>query len=137
MKIFVDTNILVYAYDSGAGIKHEKAREQLETLWRERSGVLSTQVLQEFYVNVRRKARNPVSAEQSRGLIGDYLAWNPIVNDGALLLSALECETRYQVSFWDAMILAAAHRSGASILLSEDFSDGQQYGTVQALNPFI
>ena len=137
MKTFVDTNILVYAYDLGAGAKHHKARQQLETLWRERSGVLSIQVLQEFYVNIRRKALNPVSIDQARALISDYMVWNPVTNDGSLLLSALDCEARFKVSFWDSMILAAAERSGAGILLSEDFNHDQSYGNVLARNPFV
>ena len=137
MKTFVDTNILVYAYDRGAGAKHHKARQQLETLWRERSGVLSIQVLQEFYVNIRRKALNPVSIDQARALISDYMVWDPVTNDGSLLLSALDCEARFKVSFWDSMILAAAQKSGAGILLSEDFNHDQSYGNVLARNPFV
>lgn len=137
VKTFVDTNILVYAYDRGSGIKHQKTRDELETLWRERSGTLSIQVLQEFYVNIRRKALRPVSIDQARSLISDYLAWNPVINDSSLLLSALECEERFKVSFWDAMILAAAKQSGAGILLSEDFGDGQSYDDVLVRNPFV
>jgi len=137
VKTFVDTNILVYAYDRGAGAKHQKARQQLETLWVERSGVLSIQVLQEFYVNIRRKALNPVSIDQARALISDYMVWNPVINDGSLLLSALDCEARFKVSFWDSMILAAAERSGAGILLSEDFNHGQAYGDLLVHNPFV
>lgn len=136
MKTFVDTNILVYAYDRGSGIKHQKARGQLEALWRERSGTLSIQVLQEFYVNIRRKALKPVSIDQARSLISDYMAWNPVTNDGSLLLSALECEERFKVSFWDSMILAAAKQSGAGILLSEDFNHDQAYDGVLVRNPF-
>lgn len=135
MKHFVDTNILVYAYDRGAGQKHEIARELLEKLWIDGTGAISVQVLQEFYVNVRRKAQNPVTPENARDLIADYLAWDPVVNDGAILLAALEIEQQSNISFWDAMIVAAAQKSGASILLSEDFNNGQKFGQVQILNP--
>ena len=83
MKIFLDTNILIYAYDRGAGPKHDLALNLVETLWQEGTGALSTQVLQEFYVNVRRKAQKPVSARKAKDLITDYLAWNPVINDGA------------------------------------------------------
>jgi predicted nucleic acid-binding protein len=76
VKVFVDTNILVYAYDRGAGERHEKALSLIEQLWRDGNGILSTQVLQEFYVNVRRKAQNPVTVEQARALISDYLTWH-------------------------------------------------------------
>jgi predicted nucleic acid-binding protein len=137
VKTFVDTNVLVYAYDRGAGSKHECASSLLEGLWADGSGLLSTQVLQEFYVNVRRKAKNPISHEQARALIADYLSWNPVVNDGATMLEAINVEQRYKLSFWDSLIVVAAQKSGASVLFSEDFNDGQKFGTVQVKNPFL
>jgi predicted nucleic acid-binding protein len=137
VKAFVDTNVLVYAYDRGAGSKHERASGLLEELWTDGNGVLSTQVLQEFYVNVRRKAKKPICHEQARALITDYLSWNPVVNDGATMLEAINFEQRYLLSFWDALIVVAAQKSGASVLFSEDFNDGQTFGTVQVKNPFL
>lgn len=137
MKSFVDTNILVYAYDRGSGRKSELARKLLASLWSEGNGAISVQVLQEFYVNVRRKARRPVSVKKARSLISDYLAWNPVINDGAILLAGLDIEAQFKISFWDAMIAAAAQKSGAKILYSEDFNHGQNFGTVQVQNPFI
>jgi len=137
VKTFVDTNILVYAYDRGAGDRHEKALSLIEQLWQKGNGTLSTQVLQEFYVNVRRKAQQPVTAEQARSLISDYLAWDPIINDGAAMLEAIDLEKRYQLSFWDSLIIAAAQKGGASIICSEDFNHGQKFGSVEVLNPFI
>lgn len=137
MKSFVDTNILVYAYDRGAGRKHDRARSVVERLWNDGNGVISTQVLQELYVNVRRKAKQPISIEQSRALITDYLAWNPVVNDGASVLAAIDIEKRHKISFWDAMIVAAAQKSGASLLLSEDFNNGQRFGSLKVLNPLV
>ena len=136
VKAFVDTNVLVYAYDRGAGSKHERASGLLEELWVDGNGLLSTQVLQEFYVNVRRKAKKPISHEQARTLIADYLSWNPFVNDGATMLEAINVEQRYKLSFWDALIVVAAQKSGASVLFSEDFNDGQKFGAVQVQNPF-
>ena len=136
-KAFVDTNILVYAYDRGEGAKRQRALNLLEELWEENTGVLSTQVLQEFYVNIRRKAARPISPEEAKSLIADYLTWEPIVNDGPALLDAIEIEHRYQLSFWDALIVSAAQRAGASVLYSEDLSHGQQYGSVTVRNPFI
>ena len=136
MKIFVDTNILVYAYDRGAGDKHVRAQRAIERLWEEGSGAISTQVLQEFYINVRRKAEHPISISAARNLIADYLAWDPVVNNGTSILEALDVERRYKLSFWDALIVVAAQHSGAEVLMSEDFSHGQRYGSVQALNPF-
>jgi predicted nucleic acid-binding protein len=137
VKVFVDTNVLVYAYDRGAGRKHEIASGLLETLWRKGAGTLSTQVLQEFYVNVRRKAQNPISHDQASALIADYLAWNPVINDGATVLEAIEIEERHQLSFWDSMIVVAAQKSGATVLFSEDFNDGQKFGPVEVQNPFV
>jgi len=136
VKAFVDTNILVYAYDRGAEDRHEKALSLIERLWQKGNGMLSTQVLQEFYVNVRRKAQRPITAEQARALISDYLAWDPIVNDGAAMLEAIDLEKRYQLSFWDSLIVAAAQKGGASIIYSEDFNHGQKFGSVEVLNPF-
>jgi predicted nucleic acid-binding protein len=136
VKAFVDTNILVYAYDRGAGAKHDRAAELVEALWQDGNGLVSTQVLQEFYVNVRRKAKRPISPDEARSLIHDYLAWEPIVNDGALILDAVDAEVRYQLSFWDALIVAAAEKSAADVILSEDFSDGQRFGSVEIRNPF-
>jgi predicted nucleic acid-binding protein len=137
VKCFVDTNVLVYAYDRGAGPRHDRAVELLEFLWREGTGILSTQVLQEFYVNVRRKARKPVSARQAKNLIADYLAWDPVINDAASILDAIEIEQKHKVSFWDAMIVAAAQRAEASTLYSEDFNHGQSFGAVTVVNPFL
>jgi predicted nucleic acid-binding protein len=136
VKAFVDTNVLVYAYDRGAGSKHERALGLVEKLWMEGSGALSTQVLQEFYVNVRRKARKPISHKQARSLIADYMSWDPVVNDGASMLEAIDVEQHYKLSFWDSLIVVAAQKSGASVLFSEDFNDGQKFGPVQVLNPF-
>jgi predicted nucleic acid-binding protein len=113
------------------------ARSLLERLWLKGNGILSTQVLQEFYVNVRRKAQQPITVEQARALVFDYLAWNPVVNDGADLLAAIDLEKRYQLSFWDSLIVAAARKSGASIIYSEDFNHGQQFGPVEVRNPFL
>ena len=135
VKIFVDTNVLVYAYDRGAGSKGDRAQAILEELWDEGSGILSTQVLQEFYVNVRRKAKKPISIKSARGLVEDYLSWNPIINDGASMLGAIDVERRYKLSFWESLIIVAAHKGDASVLLSEDFNDGQKFGAVQVKNP--
>ena len=136
VKIFVDTNILIYAYDRGAGPKHDLALNLVETLWREGTGALSTQVLQEFYVNVRRKAQKPISARKAKDLITDYLAWNPVINDGASVIEAIELEQRYKFSFWDAMIVVAAQRAAATTLYSEDFNSGQVIGSLKIVNPF-
>ena len=137
MKAFVDTNVLVYAYDRAAGAKRDLARDLLEALWNEGRGVLSTQVLQEFYVNIRRKTRPPVSQEVARAVVADYLVWDPIVNDGATVLEAIDVGHRYQLSLWDALIVVAARKGDASVLYSEDLNHGQAFGSVRVLNPFL
>ncbi|RPH54906.1 MAG: PIN domain-containing protein [Acidobacteria bacterium] len=135
-KFFVDTNILMYAHDTSAGAKHERAKAILEELWRDRTGVVSTQVLQELAVNLRRKASRPLDAKATREIIVDYLTWQVVINGGESILEALDLEARYQVSFWDALVLHAAQTSGAEVLYSEDLSDGQTYGSVRVTNPF-
>jgi len=137
VKTFVDTNILVYAYDRGAGDKYTKARRTVAELWEDGSGVLSTQVLQEFYINVRRKARRPISISSARSLVADYMAWDPIVNDGTSILEAMEAERHFKISFWDALIIVAAQKGRAEVILSEDFSHEQIFGSVRVLNPFL
>ena len=136
VKTFVDTNILVYAYDRGAGEKHVAAQRAIEQLWKDGNGLISTQVLQEFYINIRRKAQRPISISAARNLIADYLAWDPVVNNGTSILEAMDVERRYKLSFWDSLIVVAAQQSGAEILLSEDFNQGQKYGSVQVQSPF-
>jgi len=136
-KSFLDTNILVYAHDRGAGGKHETAKALVENLWRQRKGVISIQVLQEFYVNVRRKALNPIRPKEAKQLLADYMSWEVVINDGESLLQAIEVETRYKISFWDALIIQAANVAGATVLYSEDLSHNQRYGDVRVNNPFI
>jgi predicted nucleic acid-binding protein len=134
-KYFVDTNILMYAHDTSAGAKHDRAKALLEELWRDRTGVVSTQVLQELSVNLRRKAGRPLDVKATREIAADYLTWQVVVNGGESILDALELEVRYQISFWDALVVQAAQASGAEVLYSEDLSDGQTYGSVRVINP--
>jgi predicted nucleic acid-binding protein len=136
VEAFVDSNVLVYAHDRGAGDKHERARALVTDLWTRRTGALSTQVIQEFYVNVRRKSANPIPAPAARQLVEDYLRWEVVVNDGTSILEALDLAARYQLSFWDALIVQAANASGAAVLLTEDLNPGQRYAAVEVANPF-
>lgn len=136
-KFFVDTNILLYAHDSGTGIKHERARDLMDRLWSLRQGVLSTQVLQEFAISLRRKISPPLSAQETREWITQYMRWEVVVNMSRSVLNALEIEERYQISFWDALIVQAAENAGAETLYTEDLSDGQSYGSVRVVNPLL
>jgi predicted nucleic acid-binding protein len=131
----VDTNILVYAHDLGTGAKHKRALKLIENLWRSEDGVLSTQVLEELCINLRRKAPRPLSIEETRRLIEDYSSWEVVVNTAESVLQALTIESRYEVSFRDALILQAAGSSGATVLYSEDLAEGQTYGSVRVVNP--
>ena len=134
-RYFVDTNILVYAHDLSAGVKYEKSRALVESLWKSGTGILSTQVLQELCVNLRRKARHPLSSAQVRQIIADYSSWEIVVNTPESVIEALDIEERYTISFWDALIIQAAESAGASVLYSGDLANSQQYGSVQVRNP--
>lgn len=135
-RYFVDTNILMYAHDAASGDKHQQAKALVERLWETRAGVVSTQVLQELAVNLRKKAKKTLDAKTTREIVSEYLAWQVVVNGGDSILEALDLEARYQLSFWDALVIQAANASGSTILYSEDLSDGQRYGAVQVVNPF-
>jgi predicted nucleic acid-binding protein len=136
-KYFVDTNILVYAHDRSAGAKHQRAKALVERLWNSGEGALSTQVLQELCINLRRKAARPLSVDEVRLLIRDYSTWEVVASSPTAILKALDIEMRYKISFWDALIVQAAEDVGASILYSEDLAAGQRYGAVQVINPLI
>jgi len=136
-KFFVDTNILIYAHDQTTGIKHDRARKLLEQLWDSGQGVLSTQILQELCINLRRKVARPLPIDDIRRLLEDYLTWEIVVNTPNSVLQALDLEARYKVSFWDALVLQAAETAGVSILYSEDLATGQQYGTFRVENPLL
>jgi len=134
-KYFLDTDILIYAHDRSAGLKHDLARQLLERLWISGQGVLSTQVLQEVCINLRRKIARPLPVDEIRRLLQDYLSWEIVVNTPESVLQALEIELRYKISFWDALVLQAAESAGAAVLYSEDLAAGQKYGPIQVINP--
>ena len=102
-KCFVDTNVLVYAHDRAAGVKHQRARSLLEKLWNSGGGVLSTQVLQELCINVRRKSRHPLSLEDTRRLIQDYSSWTIVINTAESVIEALDIEFHHKISFWHSL----------------------------------
>lgn len=133
---FVDTNVLVYAHDSSEGRKSAIAQEVLRKLWEERTGVLSTQVLQEFYSVATRKLDPPMSKALARRIVADYGEWCTTATDPQLIVSASKLEEDHPLSWWDALIVEAALRTGATTLLSEDMHDGQRFGTVVIRNPF-
>lgn len=113
-KAFFDTNILVYAHEPSTGIRHERARALIEKLWKNGCGVLSTQVLQELCVNLRRKTAKPWTAEEARNPVLDYMDWQIVVNTPDSEIEALAIESRFRISFWDALVIHAAESSGAA-----------------------
>ena len=133
---FVDANILVYAEDRDAKEKHDRARELVLQLWNERSGVVSVQVLQEFFVTVTRKLKKPLRPPQALDIVREYLTWTVIENTGRLLVDAAELQQRAQLSFWDAMVVQAAINAGCDQLYTEDLNAGQRFGSVVVINPF-
>ena len=135
-KCFVDTNLLVYAHDRSSGVKKDLAIELVDRLWKEKRGVISSQVLQEFAVAERRNVLNALSRRDVTRIIDDLRDWEIVLNNTASVVGALEIEGRYRISFWDALILRSAEISGATILYSEDLSHGQMYGNVRVVNPF-
>jgi len=132
--VFVDTNVLLYAIDDAEPEKQAAARAWRTALWKSRAGRISFQVLQEFYVNVRQKW--PSAAEAARAEIRDLLAWRPVSVDGALLERGWKIQERYRLSFWDAMIVAAANTAGCLYLLTEDIQRGQTLDGVMVVSPF-
>jgi len=136
VRAFVDTNVIVYAYDGTSSEKQKAAIDLLDRLWSERNISISSQVIQEFAVAVRRNVAKAMNPTDVRRVIRDFRDWDIVLNDAAAVLGALEIEERYQVSFWDALILQAAQSAGAEILYTEDLSHGQKYGNVRVVNPF-
>jgi predicted nucleic acid-binding protein len=135
-KTFIDTNVLIYAHDADAGHKHDVARAVLRELWDSRTGVLSTQVLQEFYVNATRKIRTPLGRPEARAVVDTYAPWCVEGLTPVDLARAFQLEDLAQLGFWDALIVAVAIRSGARRLLSEDLNGGQVINGVAIENPF-
>jgi predicted nucleic acid-binding protein len=135
-RSFVDTNVLVYAHDASETTRQPIARTLLDELWHTRSGALSTQVLQEFYVVATRKFDPPMARREARELIDAYAQWHLIKIDAPLILSASRLEERHTLSFWDALIVEAARRASATRLLSEDVQSGRRLAGVLIDNPF-
>ena len=134
--VFVDTNVLVYARDTTDPRKHTAARSWMERLWSSRAGRLSTQVLHEYYVTVTRKLHPGLSKDAARSDVRDLAAWQPIALDDNVVRRAWAVEDRFDLSFWDALIVAAAQSAGCRYVLSEDLQHGQDLHGVEVLSPF-
>jgi len=134
---FVDTNILLYAHDTSAGSKHERARELLERLWDTREGCVSVQILQEFFVNVTKKIPKPLDAAAAKDIIADLSRWHMHVPAADDVLGAIGLHQRYGISFWDSMMVRSAVEMGCGVIYSEDLNHGQSYDGARVENPFL
>lgn len=136
VQYFLDTNILVYAYDSSAGQKHSLAAQLVEACWENENGYLSIQVLQEFFVTVTRKIATPLDSQTARQIVADLAQWRLHAPKAGDLLQAIDLQQNYRLAFWDAQVIQSAASLGCKQLLSEDLNHGQTYSEVQVINPF-
>ena len=137
MPVFVDTNVLVYARDSADSEKHLRAREWMRELWERRAGRLSVQVLYEYYVTVTRKLTPGLPVDQARRDVRDLSQWQPLALDASIVERAWAEQDSHDLSFWDALVVAAAKRTGCEHLLSEDLQHGQDLGGIAVVSPFL
>ena len=135
-RIFLDTNVLVYAYDRTAGKKHHVAKNVVLDLWNTGNGVISTQVLQEFFVTVTRKIPNPLRAIDAKSIVVDFLKWTVAVSTGDVILDAIDLHLKHRFTFWDSMILASALAENCELLYSEDLQHGLVMEGITIKNPF-
>jgi len=133
---FLDTNVLVYAYDATAGLKHERAKDVIWSLTSKGVAAISVQTMQEFFVTVTRKIPVPISVDDAIGRLEAFSRWRvyaPLPTD---VIEAARLSQQYHLSMWDAMIVLAAYRTGATKLWTEDLNDGQVINGVTIVNPF-
>lgn len=135
-RIFVDTSVLVHAHDLDSGLKRAIAEQVLKQLWQDETGVLSTQVLQEFYAALTSGIASPVPRRAARDLIHAYSVWPVITLDAADVLDASDFEERYRLGFRDAQIVVAARKSGATLLLSDSLQPYRPITGLELQNPF-
>jgi predicted nucleic acid-binding protein len=132
---FVDTNIFIYAHDSGAGSKHRKAVDLLTRLFDEQNGALSIQVLTEFYVTATKKLA--MKSQEAEDVVADLANWMTHRPTHADVLRACRIHREQKVSWWDAFIVNSAIQLGCDVLWSEDLATGQRYGAMTIQNPFV
>jgi predicted nucleic acid-binding protein len=135
--VFVDTNVLLYAEDGADKHKHRAAREWLRELWVRRCGRVSSQVLHEFYVNATRKLRPAMASGDARAEVRRYQRWQPWQVDHATVETAWGIESRYGMSYWDALMVSAAQQQGCTLLLTEDLQHNQMIDTMRIVSPFM
>jgi predicted nucleic acid-binding protein len=136
-RVFVDTNVLVYAWDSAEPEKQKQALAWMSHLWIARTGRLSYQVLTEFYITVTQKLDPGMEPERARRNVRLFFPWHPVQIDARSIETAWHVQHRYRLSWWDALIVSAARSAGCRYLLTEDFQSGQEFLEIKIVNPFL
>jgi predicted nucleic acid-binding protein len=134
---FVDSNVVVYAYDASAAGKNERARTLLADLWETGNGCLSVQVLLEFFVSITRKVPQPLDARRAARVVEDLAQWRVHAPQPDDVVSAIEIHQRASIAIWDALIVQSALQLGCEVIWSEDLNPGQVYRGVIVRNPFL
>ena len=135
-RVFVDTNVFVYQFDTREPQKQARARAWLVHLWTARSGRVSFQVLSEMYVTLTRKLTPGLDRETARKIVRSLRAWQPVPMDERLFAGAWAVQDRFGLSWWDALIVAAAKAADCSLLLSEDLQHDQELDGLRIVDPF-
>lgn len=134
---FVDTNVLVYARDASEPDKQKQVEAWMRYLWTTRTGKLSFQVLQEFYITVTEKLEPGMSAARAQEDVQSLFAWKPIPVDQVVMEGAWHIQSRFKISWWDSLIVSAALQAGCRYVLTEDLQEGQNFGELRVINPFV
>ena len=136
-KVFVDTNVLVYAWDSAEPEKQKQALAWMAYLWKERTGRLSYQILTEFYITVTQKLDPGMEPERARRNVRLFFPWHPVQIDARAVETAWQVQDRYRLSWWDALIVSAARSASCPYLLTEDLRSGGGFLETKVINPFL
>ncbi len=136
-NIFVDTNILVYSRDLSEPVKQAAALARLTDLWQEGTGRISTQVCNEYYTIVTQKLKPGLSKDEAWQDVEALFAWQPLAVDRKVLIKAKTCQSRYNLYWWDSLIVSAAYYCNCDTILSEDLNSGQKYFDITVENPFL
>lgn len=137
VREFLDTNVLVYAFDSSAGEKHTQAASLLTRLVTQGCAVVSVQVLQELFVVLTRKLPKPLSAQQAGSTVADLTVLPLHAPQASDVLAAIDLHRQLHLSFWDAMIVRSASQLNCQIIWSEDFGVGHRYQGIEVRSPFV
>lgn len=136
-RVFVDTNVLVHAWDSAEPEKQKQALAWMTYLWKGRTGRLSYQVLTEFYITVTHKLEPGMEPQRARRNVRLFFTWHPVQIDARAVETAWHVQDRYRLSWWDALIVSAARSAGCQYLLTEDLRSGEEFLEIKIVNPFL